>query len=389
LYLTPLVAIGPISTDLYLPALPEMSHSLSATVSEVQITLSTFMIGFAVSQLLTGPLSDRYGRRPVIIGGMVLYFIASLVCAYAPNIEVLIAARFVQAFGSCTGSVLGRAIIRDVYEPKDSLRVLAVLGTAMAIAPALAPIVGSWLLEFFGWRSNFVTMAIFGAGLLGATLLTYQETNKYVGQSSLRPADIARNFGILLRNQTFRGYGLTMALMFGCFFSFLTGAPVVMINDMGLTPKEFGYGFSVMVIGFASGSAASGKLTQIYRPKTIVGVGASICLSAAFVMTALAWSDLQTPASLLITNSVVALGVGMTLPTCMASSIGPFPRLAGSAASLIGFCQGAFAASAGWLAGHFYDHSSRGLSSAILLFATAAILMYVFQARTAKDGVLD
>ncbi len=387
LYLTPLVAIGPISTDLYLPAMPQMATGLSATVAEIQMTLSLFMLGFAFSQLLTGPLSDRFGRRPIILAGMTLYFAASVVCIYAPNVEVLIAARFVQAFGSCTGTVLGRAIIRDVYSPKESLRVMGILGAAMAVAPALAPIIGSWLLEHFGWQSNFVAMAIFAAGLLGATLLAYEETNQYRGQSSITPFGIARNFWSLLQNKTFRGYGGVMSLMFGGLFAFISGAPVVLINDMGMTPKQFGYAFSVMVVGYAVGSILVGQLSKIYSAKIVVGIGVCIVLAASTVMALLAYTGYHNAWAILVPNGVFSLGFGLAVPACMAASIGPFPRLAGSAASLIGFCQGTLGFLSGWVVSKLYDHSPVGLVTTIFGFGLLTFIMYITQARTAHDGI--
>ena len=157
--LTALVAFGAISTDLYLPSLPAIGAGFAADISQVQLTLSVFLVGFAVSQAVYGPLSDRFGRRPVLLGGLSIYLIASLACMTAPGIGSLIAWRFVQALGACTGVVLGRAIVRDVYGREGAARMLSYMGMAMALAPALGPILGGYLQVWFGWRANFAGFA--------------------------------------------------------------------------------------------------------------------------------------------------------------------------------------------------------------------------------------
>src|SRR5574340_191554 len=168
--LATLVALGPISTDLYLPALPALATYFGSDVSRVQLTLSVFLAGFAVAQIVYGPLSDRFGRRPVMLAGLTIYLLASVACAFAVSIDGLIAARFLQALGACAGPVLGRAIVRDVYGPVEAARVLAYISGAMAIAPMLGPMLGGWLTVLFGWRANFAALSIFSAAQLLATL---------------------------------------------------------------------------------------------------------------------------------------------------------------------------------------------------------------------------
>ncbi|MBN2752033.1 MAG: multidrug effflux MFS transporter [Rhodospirillaceae bacterium] len=384
IYLTFLVAVGPLSTDLYLPALPAlpaMTMALSASVTEVQTTLSIFMIGFAGSQLIAGPLSDRFGRKPIIISGLLLYLAASVVCWMAPNIQILIAGRFVQALGACAGPVLGRAIVRDLYEPEDSLRILAAMGTAMAMAPALAPIIGGWLLQVFGWRSGFAAMVVFGVLLSATTLFTLSETNAFRGQTPLNPLGILKNFSLLLKNRAFRGYSGVMALTFGGLFCFVSGSSFVVIDVLHVAPANFGYAFACMVAGLASGSAVVGRLSRIYRAAEIIGIGIAITLTATLLMTVLAWCGVETLWAVLAPTAVFALGTGIMMPTCMASSIGPFPRLAGSASSLAGFAQGVLGASSGWIVGALHDGTTRGLATTMLSFAVVAALIYVTQIR--------
>jgi len=381
IYLTFLTAVGPLSTDLYLPALPAMTKAFSASVTQVQSTLSVFMIGFAVSQLIAGPLSDRYGRKPIITAGLLLYLTASVICCAAPNIEILIAGRLAQALGACIGPVLGRAIVRDLYTPERSIHVLAAMGLAMAMAPAVAPILGGWLTQTFGWQSSFVAMTVFGALLTATTLATLGETNRFRGQAPIAPLGILRNFGTLTKNRAFRGYGGIMALVFGGLFSFVSGSSFVIIEVLHVAPAHFGYAFVCMVAGLASGSAVVGRLTRILRPAETVGIGVAAMTAATAVMAALAWMRVETLWAVLAPVAVYGMGTGIVLPTCMASSIGPFPRLAGSASSLIGFLQGLFGASSGWIVGALHDGTTRGVATAMFGFALASAALYLTQVR--------
>ncbi len=386
IYLTVLVATGPMSIDLYLPAMPEMSRALGASIGEVQTTLSIFMIGFAASQLVAGPLSDRYGRRPVIVGGMVLYFAASALCWLAPSIELLIAGRLLQALGACVGPVLGRAIVRDLYEPQHAVGVLAAMGTAMAAAPALAPILGGLLLEDFGWRAPFAGMAAFAALLLGITLLTLPETNAHRGETPISLRSIAANFATLLGHRAFRAYAALLAFAFGGIFCFVSGSSFVLIDVLGLAPTNFGYAFACVVAGLALGSILAGRLARSLRPHEIAGIGVAAMTAATLAMAGLAWAGVATVAAILVPMAGAAVGVAMIMPTAMAASIGPFPRIAGAASSLAGFVQGLTAASSGWIVAAAHDGTTRGFATVMAGFALAAALVYVFQVRNVSGA---
>ena len=191
--LTALVGFGAISTDLYLPSLPAIGESFGSTTAEVQLTLSVFLVGFAVSQIVYGPLSDRFGRRPVLIGGVAIYLLATLACLAAGSIGLLIGARFVQAVGACAGVVLGRAIVRDIYGREGAAKMLSYMGVAMALAPALGPILGGILQVLFGWRANFLVLAIFGGVCLLGVLLVLPETNRWRDPAATDPARLIRS----------------------------------------------------------------------------------------------------------------------------------------------------------------------------------------------------
>src|SRR5215468_12246592 len=216
--LTALVALGPISTDLYLPSLPSLARYFAVGVDDIQLTLSVFLVGLATAQLVYGPLSDRFGRRPVLLVGLAIYVVASIVCMLSPSVPVLVVARFVQAVGACVGPVLGRAIVRDVHGREGAARVLAYMSAAMALAPAIGPILGGFLEEWFGWRANFLALVCYG--ILGAAI-TWQilpETNKLPDLEAARLDRILRGYQGFLGHRRYVGYVLCCAFAYSGIF---------------------------------------------------------------------------------------------------------------------------------------------------------------------------
>ncbi|CAG0960420.1 partial Bicyclomycin resistance protein, partial [Burkholderiales bacterium] len=261
LLLTTLVALGPLSTDLYLPALPALTRDFSTDVARVQLTLSVFLAGFALAQLAYGPLSDRFGRRPILLAGLVIYLGASVACMFAPSIEALIAARFVQALGACAGPVLGRAVVRDVYGPSQAARVLAYISGAMAIAPMLGPVLGGWLTVWFGWRANFAALALFSALQCVATALLLGESNAHKDPEATRLTRMTQNFSGLLSAREYRGYLLCFSFAYAGLFAFISGSSFVLINLHGLSPQWYGASFGFVVAGYIAGTLISGRFS--------------------------------------------------------------------------------------------------------------------------------
>jgi len=209
-----LVALGPLSTDMYLPSLPAMVRFFNTDVDQVQLTLSSFLAGFALSQLIYGPLADRFGRKPAIVFGMLLFTLASIGCAYAESIEALIVWRFLQALGGCAGPVLGRAMIRDIYQPLESARLLSFIGTAMSLAPALAPFLGGYLVIWFEWQSIFIFLALYGALLSLMFAFKVPESLAKDHRQPFRFKPMLNNYAQLLKHRQYMGY------VFSCSFAY-------------------------------------------------------------------------------------------------------------------------------------------------------------------------
>jgi DHA1 family bicyclomycin/chloramphenicol resistance-like MFS transporter len=372
--LTALVAYGPISTDLYLPSLPAMQQAFLTDIAAVQLTLTAFVWGFAVAQLVYGPLSDRYGRRPVLLGGLVIYLVASLGCLAATTIEGLIAGRLLQALGACAGPVLGRAVVRDLYGPVDSGRMLAYMGTAMALIPAAAPSLGGVLEVAFGWRANFVALAVFGALVLALTWFALPESHFERDPDATRPARVLRNFASLLRHRGFLASTLAVSAAFAGLFAFISGSPFVLIEVLGLPPERFGLGFLVAVVGFMGGSFLSGRLLGRHGAARLVTVGCALCLAGGLGMALLALAGVTTLAAVLVPCGLYFSGAGLAIPVGFAAALAPFPRMAGAASSLLGFLQMGLGGVAGMLVGHFHDGTSWPMALVMAVAGALALL---------------
>lgn len=369
--LTALVALGPLSTDFYLPALPLIAQYFGVDEAGAQATLSAYLIGFAMAILAYGPLSDRFGRRPVLAGGVIIFTLASLGCALAESIGALVAFRFVQAIGACAGPVISRAMVRDIVGSQGAARVFSYLSAAVALAPAIAPIVGGFLTDAFGWRASFVALTVYGAGGLVAVFWILRETNQTRDMTAANPLSWFRIYGSLIRHREYFGYVLAATFGYSGIFCFISGSSFVFINVLGVPPKYFGFCFGVFVIGYIIGATSGGKLSKRVTPAELVGYGSLIALLSAVALVAV---------NLVVTASVwtvlgpllpYMIGVGMTMPAAQAGAIGPFPRSAGAASALLGFVQMGVAAGVGAVLGVIGSPSPLPMTLMIALMAVA------------------
>lgn len=372
--LTALVAIGPLSTDMYLPALPQMTQALVADVGTVQLTLSVFLAGFAVAQLLYGPLSDRFGRRPCLLAGIGLYVVASGASALATDIESLIAARFVQAVGACAGPVIGRAMVRDVHTPERGARMLAYIGSAMATAPLIAPSLGAVLTVRFGWNSIFVALTATGVVLLLAAAALMPETNRQLDAEATRPSRMLERFRLLLRSKTYVAYTTANACVFGGLFAFISGSSFVFIDFLGVPTEWFGACFGTAVAGYIVGTALTGRLVMRIGIRPMLRAGALLAGLAGGILAGLAWTGIASVAAILVPMFAYMIGMGIAMPTAMAGAIGPFPHMAGAASALLGFVQMSVAALVGLAVGQWDDGTQIPMTTATALMGLGVLV---------------
>lgn len=373
-----LVAMMAVSTDLYLPAIPQLIESLGANISQGQLTLSVFLLGFATGQLFYGSISDRYGRKPGLYLGLAIYVLATLGCAAAQDINTLIAARFVQGLGGACGPVLARAIVSDSYNRRDAARVMAAIAGAMALVPAIAPVFGSWLLYVFSWRAHFILLLILGLiTVIAVTRL--QESCKTIGDSPLKLSHVFSQFSLCLKNRKFVGYALCGGATYAAMFCYISTTSFIMIELLGVEPELFGYTFMSVVFGYITGAMISSRLVNRWGTVKVLTLGQSVGLSAAGLLLVLAFFDVYRLMPVLFAFFLVFMSGGLCLSIGQMGAISELPNDAGKASSVFGFMQITFAAILGYLVGLFYNNTlvptAIGVTVAILLSATGYLII--------------
>jgi DHA1 family bicyclomycin/chloramphenicol resistance-like MFS transporter len=305
----------------------------------------------------------------------------------------LILSRLVQALGACAGPVVGRAIVRDVHGREGAARVLAYMSAAMALAPAVGPIIGGFLEAWFGWRANFVVLTLFGAAATATALAILPETNRDPDPRAAHPTEILATFGVLLRTRAFLGYMLCYTAGYGALFSFISGSSFVFIETVGLAPEQFGFCFAAMVAGYIGGATASARLVRRLGIDRLILGGGALAATAGLALAAVGWSGLtlrgiEGAIFLLAPTVALACGIGLVMANAMAGAIAPYPRQAGSAAALVGFVQMLAAALVGVAVGHLYDGSARAMTGAMalttLVIPLGAVTLLRASARAAR-----
>lgn len=345
------VALGPLSTDMYLPALPDMVSIFGTTVSRVQLTISAYLFGFSVFHLICGPLSDRFGRKPVLLLGMVIFCIASVNCALSTTIEQLVFWRFMQGVGACTGPTLGRAMVRDIYGPVKAAKALATMAAIMALAPAIAPIIGGWMLGFLPWMSIFWLLAAYALlAMLGVTLLLPESLPQ---RQSLRPVAIVLNYLTLIRHRQYCLQVMGASMIYAGGFAYVSGSSFVLIDFMAVPASQFGFWFAFNVLGYIAGSLFVARSASRYSKRQLSLFGSALSLGSGLTIVLFCLLEIYHPLMIVVPMAFYLGGVGITVPNAMANALAPFPEMAGTASALLGFVQMALASAAGFIVGMF------------------------------------
>jgi DHA1 family bicyclomycin/chloramphenicol resistance-like MFS transporter len=375
--LAAMTAIGPLSTDMYLPSLPDIARQLSASTAQVQLTISAYLIGFAVGQIVYGPVSDRHGRKPVLLAALGLFTAATLVCALSTSIDMLIAARFGQALGGSGCIMVARAIVRDLYSGNRAGRELSVMGSTMALAPVIAPVVGGVLQTGFGWRSVFVALAVVGIGGATTIWLLLPETLTRRASEPVSPASMLRSYGIVSRNPAYLAYmGLATGSYAGL-FAWISGASFVLQNLYGLSPLHFGIAFALSTVGYLTGTNVAARLVMRLGLDRTIGFGCCALATGGIGMVASVAFGFTSAFALIVPMAVYLAGLGMVLPQSIAGAMTPFPDRAGAASALFGFIQQSVAAICGAAVGALLSDSSWPVAGAVALMGVATLLLWI------------
>jgi DHA1 family bicyclomycin/chloramphenicol resistance-like MFS transporter len=385
--LAALSAIGPLTTDMYLPSLPDIARQLEASTAQVQLTISAYLIGFAVGQIFYGPVSDRHGRKPVLLAAIVLYCAASLACALSKSIEMLIVARAFQALGGSGGIVLTRAIVRDIYAGARAGRELSLIASVMALAPVLAPIAGGLLQTGFGWRVVFFTLV--AAGLAGAGIVWFflPETLTKRAAEPVSISSMGRSYRVVARHPAYLAYlGITSASYAGL-FAWISGAAFVLQGLYGLTPFDFGVVFALGSVGYMTGSTLAARIVIKLGLDGVLGIGGCACALGGLGMVAAVAGGLTSPLSLVLPMAVYLAGLGMVLPQGIAGAMTPFPERAGAASSLFGFIQQSAAAVCGAAVGWFLGQSAWPLALGVAAMGFVTLGLWLVTHRIRRAGL--
>ena len=338
-----LSAFTPLSIDMYLPALPIITVDLHGTAGDIQLTLSAFMIAFGLGQIFYGPAGDRFGRRPVILGGLCVYVLTSIGCAFAGEAMQLVLLRLLQGLAACGGVVLARTMVRDLAEKEHAARAMSLMMACTSIAPMLAPLIGGQVLWFLGWRAIFWVLAGIGIAALVMSYFRLPETLRPEYRQPLVLSQVLKRFGELVRHRAFMGYAFTTSFMFSALLSFLSGSPFVFIERYGIAPRNYGLIFGGMVVFMTIGSLLNARFVRrlgsgrILRYAVIVPL---VCGIASLVLgqiearygTIGMWPIVACFAPQIATISLIG-------PNAMALALQRYPHMAGTASSLMGVMQ--------------------------------------------------
>jgi MFS transporter, DHA1 family, multidrug resistance protein len=377
--LTAIVGVGALSIDMFLPSLPTIAAIFGTGAATAQLTVTLFLAGLAVSQLVWGPLSDRLGRRRVLLAGLSVYTVAGVACAFVPGIRALIVARVVQALGAGSGPVIARAVVRDLYEPARAARILAAMGTAQALTPIVAPVLGGWVHALAGWQTVFVVQGVFGAAFLLTAARVVPETNVYAGARGDAPTE--GRLAALLGPPRYLAYVAVAALMFGGQFAFITGSSFALIGLLGVSPTTYGLCFAAVATGLMAGNFVSVKIGARFGIDTMLRAGTLIGAVAGGVMASLAWAGVASVASVIAPMFGFAFGLGFVLPNAAAGAIGPFPRMAGLASAVLGFVQLTGSAIYALAISHFHDDTLRPMATGVAVAGVLALVTIVTATR--------
>jgi len=360
-----------LSTDLYTPSLPHLQGVFDTDAERVQLTMSLNLLGFALAQLLYGPLSDRIGRRPVLLGGMLGFALASLGCAFAGSIEALVVARVLQGMTACAEAVVGYAVIRELYDETAAVRVLGAYGMAIAFAPAIGPVIGGHMHVLFGWRSNFFLLT--GLILVVAFLIwrNLPETLREPDPGAVDPRRILRGYLALLGDSAFMAYALIAGMVIAGLFAMVTAFPFLFIERMGVRTEHYGYYYAAIVLAYFLGSLLVNRVAGRLSSDRLLAIGLGFCAVGGLALLLLVAGGLETPVRATATQCLFAFGLGLVLATAPIRAFDVSRVGHGYAAALIGAAEMGCGGIGAFLVGVFHDGTAWPIA---LVIAGSAVL---------------
>ncbi|WP_435104181.1 Bcr/CflA family multidrug efflux MFS transporter [Arhodomonas sp. AD133] len=382
-----LTAFGPMSIDLYLPGLPAMADELGVSSAAAQQSLSLFFIGLAAGQLVYGPFSDRYGRRPVLVVSILLYLVSSIMCVIAPTLPVLLGGRFLQGLGAAAGPVVARAVIRDVYHGSRAARMLSFVILVMAVAPLVAPLLGGQIVATLGWRGIFAALAGFSVLCLAVVGFALGETNPAQRRSGQRLGPLFTAYATLLRDREALAFLTAGGMAFGALFAYVSSSSFIYIQVYGVSPEAFGGYFALNVMGLVTANVVNGQLVERFGYRRLLRIGATVTLLGSLVLAVTTTTGFGGLAGLAVPLFFAVGNVGLVGANTVTGLLDGYPDNAGGASALFGFFQFGIGALAGALVG--VVNISPAVDMAVIMSGCAAVSFtasrYLPQAQTVAE----
>ncbi len=369
--LTVLIALPRLTLDLHLPALPAMADDFHSSDAQLQLTLTLYTLGSAISLLVSGPLTDRFGRRPVLLSGLFLYVAASTACALSNSLGVLIIARLFQALGGCCTTVIGRVIVRDYFDRQEQARLLGLISMAMAVSPMAAPVLGSLMLPWIDWRGLFVLLGLIGAALYLVVYRRLPETRP-AEVATAPPSNLLRIYSQLLCDRYFLRYSLAIGCVYSTYFPFISESSALLQRGFHLSATAYALVFAATISGYMLGANLFRRLVQRFEPDRLISVGIGLNLVGS-VMLAMATTLLPGEwLAIVLPMVVIMVSVGLVIPACQLSVLQPYGAMAGTASGLFFFIQMFLTAVGSWVTGLLSDGTSTPL---VIMTAAASALL--------------
>jgi DHA1 family bicyclomycin/chloramphenicol resistance-like MFS transporter len=375
LALSLLLGIQPVTTDLYLPALPALTQDLGATVAQAQLTLSGLLLAFGLSQLVWGPVSDRFGRRPVLLVGLATYVVAAVGSVLASSMDALLVWRIAQGAAMGASVMCARAMVRDLYSPELGARAISKGLSGLGVIACLSIPLGGVLAEFFGWRVALAALVVFGVVTLALIVLRFEETLARPDPDALRPATLVRTWGMVLRHPTFRAFALLAAATYGGLFTFLAASSFVFIKLMALSRIHYGVLMFLMALAYLGGTFLCRRLLVRLGVQRTVAIGGVFSLVGGSLLGLGGLAGLQGEWAIMAPMLIYMVGHGIHQPCGQAGAVGPFPQAAGAASALSGFLMMVIAFAMGQWLGASMDGSVLPLTNGLWFWGvvTAAV----------------
>ncbi len=374
LFLAMLLGLQPITTDLYLPALPGLTQQLGASMPQAQLTLSALLLAFGLSQIVWGPLSDRFGRRPVLLIGMVAYVAASIASAVAPTMDILILCRTLQGVAMGAGVMCARAILRDLYQPEQGANIMSKGLSGLGLIACISAPLGGFLTALFSWHAALLALAVFGAATLALIAWRFEETVRHKNPRALELATLVRTWQHILSNPTFLAFSLLSVFSYAGLFTFLASSSFVFMRVLGFSATQFGFVLFGMSTVYVTGTFLCRLLLKHLGLRKSVAIAGGLSFTGGTLMGVLALAGVQSGWAIIIPQCIFMAGHGIHQPCGQSGAVGPFPKAAGAASALNGFIMMVGAFGVGQWLGHRMDGTVFALTNGIWFWGTLLAL---------------